>query len=111
MTLAVYTIKSPAIQVQLEAPRKGNSYLYICPICGDQWASVVCTNSEYFPARRPCLRHRWAGMIPGSILDHMTDPMFMGVGDYFISLPAVPREILEYELEVHAQFFEKGVLE
>lgn len=110
MTKAFYTIcTSPAIHAEAEAAHSGMSYIYVCPICGDVWAKVICSKGEFFPCRRPCVLHEWAGMVPGSILTFIEEPEYRHFADYFISLDGMPPAILAYELEVHARYLEKGI--
>lgn len=108
MTRAFYKIKtSPPIEAESEAPVSAVNHIYVCPICGDIWAQVLCSKGEFFPLRRPCVLHEWAGMVPGSILTFIEEPAYRHFNDYFISLDGMPPAILAYELEVHARYLEK----
>ncbi len=94
-----------------EVPRisRVNSEFFICPICGEHWASILVDGGEYYPNRRPCRQHEWAGMIPGSILGYIEDPRWQRPNCWHVSLERVPDEVLAYELEVHINALEKGI--
>ena len=89
-----------------------STLLYICPCCGDIWATVSVENAEDFrPCRRPCVKHEWANMVPGSILTFFEDARYQGRDKYYISLERMPVEVLKHELEVHINDFEKGMID
>lgn len=109
MTKAIYRLGN--LCAESVSNYRGNSYLMICPICGELWASVICEGSEFFPSRRPCIKHQWAGMVPGSIMTHIEDSRYWGPRDHYVTPDGMPREILLRELEVHLQDYERGTTE
>lgn len=107
MTKAIYQLGN--LRAEAVSNHAGNTYLFICPKCGIEWARVVCEGAEWFPLRRPCVEHEWAGMIPGSIMTHIEDSRYWMPWEHFVSPAGMPREVLLYELEVHIHALEKGI--
>lgn len=107
MTKATYRLGN--LSAEAVSNHLGNTYLYICPRCGVEWARVVVEGAEWFPLRRPCIAHEWAGMVPGSILTHIEDARFRGPSEHYVSLEGMPPAVLLRELEVHINAVEKGI--
>lgn len=84
------------------------SFLFICPECGRQWASIVHPGKEFFPQRAACAAHEWAGGVPGSIASSLALE-WVGPTWQMNTIELMPKDVLKYELEVHMKYHEKGV--
>lgn len=78
-----------------------NSYglVFLCPVCGQEWARSASSKAEWLPLRMPCPIHPWAGLLPGSL---WLWPKFVPGWN-----ESLPRDLLQRELGLLLTFLEK----
>lgn len=107
MSICTYIINGDTLAAE-PAAFGANSYLFVCPECGDFWAAVRIPAREYFPLRAPCIKHEWCERVPGSILAELP-ARWTGPMAYNLTLEGVPSAILARELLLHLNHYEKGI--